>query len=214
MKIKKPVCLIAAALAALLSVPAEAKMPPGIYGGSTEIEAECVIPDVEIQVNVPAGADLCINPLGLPVEINGEISNEQILCETSYIENQSVVPLVVDASVIGAVKEGSDMVLSASSTESSTSTSKRAFFYFEMQAVDDPAQVEWYGAYDSNEHIVVRTYAKTKRSIATLGAAGAEGCYGAFHLAGDCIAAPKNEWTEADGVNVTITFTFTPIREA
>lgn len=213
MRMKKPACLAAAALLALLTVPASAAGPAGIQGGSTKFTAESFLPDVEIQVSVPAESKLYINPLSLPVEIDGTVENKQIVCETSHIENRSVVPVVVDVTVSGAVKEGSDMTLYSASTQGSTAIAKRAFFYFEMQAVDDPAHVEWSGGYDSTEHIPVRLYARTKREIVTLDAAGGETCYGAFHLDGDCIPTPKNPWTEADGVDVTVVFTFRPIRE-
>lgn len=163
MKMKKPVCLIAAALSALLAVPASAARPVGVEGGTTEFTAQGFLPDVEIQVRVPAESKLYINPLSLPVEINGTVENKQIVCETSYIENQSVVPVIVDATVSGAVKEGSDLTLYSVSTQGSTSTAKRAFFYFEMQAVDDPAHVEWAGVYDSAEHIPVKIYARSKK---------------------------------------------------
>ncbi len=214
MRMKKPACLAAAALLALLTVPASAAArPAGIEGGSTKFTAESFLPDVEIQVSVPAESKLYINPLSLPVEIDGTVENKQIVCETSHLENQSVVPVIVDVTVSGAVKEGSDMTLYSVSTQGSASTAKRAFFYFEMQAVDDPAHVEWSGGYDSTEHIPVRIYARTKREIVTLDAAGGAACYGAFHLDGDCIPTPKNAWTEADGVDVTVVFTFRPIRE-
>ena len=214
MRMKKPACLAAVALLALLTVPASAATrPAGIQGGSTKFTAESFLPDVEIQVCVPAESKLYINPLSLPVEIDGTVENKQIVCETSHIENRSVVPVVVDVTVSGAVKEGSDMTLYSASTQGSTAIAKRAFFYFEMQAVDDPAHVEWSGGYDSTEHIPVRLYARTKREIVTLDAAGGETCYGAFHLDGDCIPTPKNPWTEADGVDVTVVFTFRPIRE-
>lgn len=213
MRMKKPACLAAAALLALLTVPASAAGPAGIQGGSTKFTAESFLPDVEIQVSVPAESKLYINPLSLPVEIDGTVENKQIVCETSHIENRSVVPVVVDVTVSGAVKEGSDMTLYSASTQGSTAIAKRAFFYFEMQAVDDPAHVEWSGGYDSTEHIPVRLYARTKREIVTLDAAGGTTCYGAFHLDGDCIPTPKNPWTEADGVDVTVVFTFRPIRE-
>ena len=213
MRMKKPACLAAVALLALLTVPASALAPAGIEGGVTKFTAESFLPDVEIQVSVPAESKLYINPLSLPVEIDGTVENKQIVCETSHIENRSVVPVVVDVTVSGAVKEGSDMTLYSASTQGSTAIAKRAFFYFEMQAVDDPAHVEWSGGYDSTEHIPVRLYARTKREIVTLDAAGGETCYGAFHLDGDCIPTPKNPWTEADGVDVTVVFTFRPIRE-
>lgn len=209
MKLKKPLCFLAAALALCLTVPANAADSQGDSDGDTVITAECYLPDIEINVIVPPNSQLYLNPLSLPVELDGTVEDSQIVCTTSYIENQSVVPLTVDVSVTGTVKTGSDMTLSTSSTQDSTSTKKRAFFYFEMMAVDsDDEDANWADAYDADQHLVVRTTSKTKKKMITLSKAGDPGCFGAFHLAGDCVATPKVPWTEEDGVDVVIAFSF------
>ena len=101
---------------------------------------------------------------------------------------------LAEVTTLNRVEEGSDLTLYSVSTQGSTSTAKRAFFYFEMQAVDDPAHVEWAGVYDSAEHIPVKIYARSKKNIVTLDAAGGSACYGAFHLDGDCIPEPRSAW--------------------
>jgi len=176
---------------------------------STVIEAVCDLP--EIKVTVPTTGELFINPYEMPVEINGEYIGYQIVSTPTVIQNESTVPLKVSATVTGAIKEGSDMTLSSSSVDPK-STKKKAFIYFEIQPTNDPETAEWDSGYDANKHIVVRTSPKSKKNMVTLDIAdeaGEKKCYGAFRLTGDCAAVPKIGWTEADGVNVTIAFTFT-----
>ncbi len=175
---------------------------------TTVIEAVCDLP--EIKVTVPATGELFINPYEMPVEINGQTLGYQIISTPTVIQNESIVPLKVSATVTGAIKEGSDMALSSASVDPN-STRKKAFIYFEIQPTNDPDTVVWDSEYNMDKHIVVRTAAKTKKNIVTLDAFDENGqkkCYGAFRLTGDCAAVPKSRWTEADGVDVTIAFTF------
>ena len=146
----------------------------------------------------------------MPVEINGETIGAQIVSAPAAILNESVVPLQVTATVTGKIKDGSDMVLSSSSIDPDY-TKKKAFIYFEMQTTNDPEKVTWDSEYNMDRHIVVRLTPKVKKKIVTLDAYDEDGrkkCYGAFRLTGNCAAAPKIPWTDADGVDVTIAFTF------
>ena len=194
----------------VLSVPF-----PALAGGqqnvTTEITASCNLP--EIMVTVPATGAVYINPYEIPVEIDGASLTEQIVSTPAAIENQSEVPLAVTTSVTGTIKSGSDMFLSSTSTHEVSTTIKKAFIYFEMKASDssDVTQVEWDDAYDENNHILVRTTAKAKKNYLILGAKDTQGSFGAFRLAGDCVANPRIPWTVEDGVDVNVTFTFTPV---
>ena len=175
---------------------------------TTQIEAACDLP--EIKVTVPASGELFINPYEMPVEINGAFIGYQIVSTPTVIQNESVVPLKVSATVTGTIKKDSDMTLSSTSVDANY-TKKKAFIYFEIQPTNDPDTVTWDSEYNADKHIVVRTTAKTKKNIVTLDAYDENGqkkCYGAFRLTGNCAAVPKVPWTEADGVDVTIAFTF------
>ena len=208
MKFNKPIAFLLALLILLPTAPALAA--DSKY--STGIEAECLIPEVTIQVVVPTESEVYVNPQSLPVKVEGKIQESQIVSQPVYIENQTEVPLTVSATVIGTLKEGSGMILGTSSTTGVALTSKKAFIYFEMKAVDSKdAAVTWDEAYNADNHIPVRTVARNKKKFLTLGAAGKAGSYGAFHLAGDCVANPKTPWTEKDGVDVSVSFTFTPV---
>lgn len=209
MRFKKPATFFLALLMLLASVPAAAAADKH----STVITAECLLPDVMIQVVVPTESKVYVNPQSLPVKIDGKIVESQIISEPACIENQSEVPLAIATSVTGTIKSGSNMALSSTSTQEAATTSKRAFIYFEMKASDssDVTQVEWDDAYDENNHILVRTTSKTQKDFLILGAKGTQGSFGAFRLAGDCVANPSIPWTGEDGVNVDVAFTFTPM---
>ena len=209
MRFKKP----AAFLLALLTMLASVSVASAANEYSTVITAECLLPDVMIQVVVPTESQVYVNPQSLPVRVDGKIVKSQIISEPSCIENQSEVPLAVTTSVTGTIKSGSDMFLSSTSTHEVSTTIKKAFIYFEMKASDssDVTQVEWDDAYDENNHILVRTTAKAKKNYLILGAKDTQGSFGAFRLAGDCVANPRIPWTVEDGVDVNVTFTFTPV---
>ena len=210
MRFKKPAVLLLA-LMMMLTPTSVAAAADNKY--STVITAECLLPDVIIQVVVPTESKVYVNPQSLPVNIDGKIVESQIISEPACIENQSEVPLSIATSVTGTIKSGSNMTLSSASTQEVVTTRKRAFIYFEMKASDssDVTQVEWDDAYDENNHILVRTTAKTKKDFLILGAKGTQGSFGAFRLAGDCVANPSIPWTGEDGVDVDVAFTFTPM---
>jgi len=205
MKHKKLSSLLLAAL--LLTVPADAANG----GFHTKFDVPCSMP--EVKVSVPATGKLLINPYEMSVNMEDGIVQDQIVSVPGCILNESPVPIQVDVQIISTVKKGSDMTLSPFTTKDSGSTKKRAFIYFEIQPTDteDPASSIWESTYNAEKHVVVRTTAKTKKNIVQLGAAEEKGCYGAFRLTGDCVATPKNAWTETDGIDVEITFTFTPL---
>lgn len=171
-----------------------------------------------ISVTVPGSAWVFLNPYHLDVEIDAEETDEQIVCPPCGIVSESDIPLKVDVTVTGELYEGCDMVLYTSSTKGSTSKTKRAFVYFEMQRspTDDPDDVVWDDEYDKSKHIVVKESPVSKKDILTLEAMTldgdvADGGAAAFRLTGDVIMYPTKPWTEQDGLNVEVVFTFTPV---
>lgn len=185
---------------------------------STNITASCRLPI--IRVSVPTKATVYINPLKLPVSIGREEEElGQIISTPACLVNKSEVPLVVDVTVLGGIKSGSDMTLAASSTKGSSSTSKSAFVYFEIQKSDseDPDDVQWDAGYDSAKHIaIVDSVPITKKSVVTLAERTldgevAEGGYAPFRLTGDAVEQPTVLWNTKDGLQVLVAFTFTPL---
>lgn len=208
MKKKLSLCLI---LALLLSLTAPARAVAAKGGSNTVITAKPYLPDIKIEVVVPTSGNVYINPYRLPVKVDGNIENKQVISDTFSIENQSEVPLKVDVEVTGKIKSGSSMGLLNQSAATVTTTTKKAFMYFEIHAVSDPSAVTWDSAYDANKHVVVRETGKTQKGIVMLDSGDNAKHFGAFRLTGDCIQNPREEWTEKDGVTVEVIFSFSPL---
>jgi hypothetical protein len=181
---------------------------------TTKITSECPIPSITIDVVVPSSEKVYVNPSKASVKLGATISDAQIVSETGYIENRSVVPISVSASVSASVKSGSSMKLTTTSTKGSTSTKKEAFVFFQMKPVSDPDanSVSWDQSYDADKHILVSSTSKTKKDFVTLARYDKDddsnARYGAFVMTGDCVAAPKTAWTAKDGFTATVVFTF------
>lgn len=218
---RKRLLCVALALAMLFSVQPAAAAAGTETTRSTIITATLTNKTPTIKVTVPSTGEVYLNPLKLPVSINSKSTREQIVSTPCMIANESDVPLQVDVTVTGQINEGSNMSLVTTSTKNSTSTSKRAFIYFEIQPADTDnfSKVTWDAAYKSTKrnHIPVTTYGRTKTNTVVLagtdlnGEIAEKGGYAAFRLTGDIIAAPKKPWTENDGLTVEIAFTFVPL---
>lgn len=204
MKKRLTLCLIVALLMLLLPTPAQASNT-----SSTFITAEPYLPDIEIEVVVPASGDIYINPNQLPVRINASIVNKQIISDTLAIENLSEVPLSVSVEVTGSIR--GDLRLASESTVGEDTTAKRVFMFFEIQAVSNPKSVAWSNAYREDKHIVIRESTRRSKNIIILGAANQAKRYGAFRVSGDCVQNPREAWTEGDGVDIDVVFTFSPL---
>lgn len=183
---------------------------------ATVIDATCKPP--EIYVDVPAYSDVIINPLAIPVYINGRSEERQIIATPSCLINRSDVALAVDMTVSGSINEGSTMSLATTPT-GGTGTGKRAFLYFEIQQTNTryADEVDWDPAYDPAKHILITDGGSvTKKNIMKLPAMTldhevADGGYAPFRLTGDAVREPTDEWNENDGISVTVAFTFTPL---
>ena len=203
MKKRLTLCLFAAMLL-LLPIPARASNT-----SSTFITAEPYIPDIKIEVVVPASGDVYINPYWLPLRVGASIENKQIVSNALAIENLSEVPLSVSVEVTGSIR--GDLRLASESTAGKETTVKRAFMYFEILAVTNPNSVAWSNAYSEDKHVLIRESTRIKKNIITLGAADQAKRYGAFRISGDCVQNPREAWTEYDGVDIDVAFTFTPL---
>ncbi|MDE6936139.1 MAG: hypothetical protein K2P26_11060 [Oscillospiraceae bacterium] len=215
MKRKRLLCAVLALVLLFSAQPAAAALAPNAR--SIEITADCRIPI--IQVTVPSSGEVYINPLELPVDIGtGRRYSGQIFSTPACIANESEVPMQVDLTLTASVREGSTMTL-ASAPTGGEGTAKSAFVYFEMQQsdTDNPKRVYWDPKYDPAKHIVIQDGMSIKKpKIMTLPPMTregwvADGGYAPFRLTGDAVRDPTDEWTEKDGIDVTVAFTFTPI---
>jgi hypothetical protein len=210
---KKPTALLSAFLFVCSLLTMNASAASNKY--TTKITSECPIPSVTIDVVVPSSEKVYVNPSKVSVKLGGSISDAQIVTEVGYIENRSVVPVSVSASVSASVKSGSSMKFSSTSTKGSDSTAKLAFVFFQMQAVSDPeSSITWDQTYDESKHILLSTSTKSKTNFLTLAKYDAEdeddtsNRFGAFMMSGDCVTMPKSAWTTKDGFTANIVFTF------
>jgi len=208
MKLKKLLSFVMAGMCvSTLTAPATA-------ANVTKISAVCRLP--EIKVTVPSTGRVYINPYKIPVNIGASENSGQIISLPASIANNSEVPIEVNVTVTGKPKSGSTLTLSQTSTKDSDETSKKVFLYFEMQATDpgtDLTTLTWDSAYNADKHVIIN--GQKKDNIVKLSAAengkATEGGIGAFHIAGDAVQSPENEWNDTDGVDVDIAFTFTPL---
>jgi hypothetical protein len=206
---KKLTALLAVFLMTVSILPtgADAVSAPSItiYGGYTD-------PDVAIMVTVPSSTSAYINPEKVSVNLGSTYSKSQILSSQAYIENQSAVPVQVNVAVTGSVRSTSTLKLSETSTAGQTS--KLAFVYLQMKAVDDPGKfATWDSEFDASQDIVLSTTeTREKSAMVTLAAYSEDDHYGLFRLSGDCVASPKNDpWKSRDTFTAQIVFTFTAL---
>lgn len=216
-------------LAASLAVPA--------FATSTNITG--AYEDIEIAVLVPTTGTAQINPYGLPVKLttaNKSIVNEQVVTKPLAIANKSEVDLAVSASVV-ATPNGDLKFVEAAPTAGDTS--KSAFVYLQMKSdrtlaeaglntektgftdtVLDTAAAAWKQDYNANKDLVLNgretgsskdNMVFLKKASSTGGNVSIQAGGGAmFRLSGSVVSNPREAWTESDGFNATVAFTFRP----
>jgi hypothetical protein len=205
---KKLTALLAAFLMVVSALPISA-FALTFNQRSTKIAGTCTIPDIQIEVTVPTETTTYLNPKKVPVEIGGQVTQQQIQSETACIENKSIVPVAVSAKVTGKVNTGSHLELAEKSTASSGVTDKEAFVYFELHAANSPTSNAWDTGYDPEKHILVTPWTEEKENFVVIGSASQKNHFGTFRLTGDCVADPEDDpWTEKDGFTAKIVFTF------
>jgi hypothetical protein len=206
---KKLTALLTTFLAVLSLLPTGAG---AVTHPSTEVTADCVLPDIVMELTVSPKYEAVINPWNFPIQLGDTVEDQQIITPQAYIENKSVVPVYVSATVTGAVDSGSDMKMIT--TNARSLTYKAAQVFFQMQAVADLDDVSWSSTYNAKRNILVED-GKTNslENFVTIGAASEDDHFGAFRLNGNCARKlASGEWTENDGFTATIVFTFKPRR--
>ena len=168
-----------------------------------------------IEVLVPSAGRIIINPYGLPVELDGQTTNDQIVSAPLILENRSTVPVSVSASVTGTVPPGSGVSFAAA-PPMPDSPVKEIFLYAEFHAVPEPAvQPAWSGLYsDSTNQLLVSFQGAAKADVMRLEASGMACSFGALRLFGSAAVSPVAPWQAGDDIQATFVFSFTPIVEA
>lgn len=187
-----------------------AVVPARAEGSQTVMTSEVSLPTLEetpvIDVRVPQSGRIVINPYGLPTQMNGETSTEQIISETMTIYNASEVPVAVSASAAGHITEASSMTF-ASAPPAAGTEEKQIFLYAEFQNEDGL----WSGSYHAGENqLLIGQGASAAKETLTLDAGPSEGF---FRMFGATSVDTADPWSVEDGVSVTFTFTFSPVEE-
>ena len=196
---KKVFCLL---LALLLTSAAYAAGP------TLEIAGEVIPADPStytegdvISVDVPRSSWVVVNPYGLEVVRDGIVSTEQIVSPVTVLENQSAVPVQVDARAVGTAAAGSAAVF-VTAPPAPEAQEKEVFLFLEFQPFLGSGTL-WNGVFSDGPNQLAVTGAE-KQGLLTLEAGGR----GAMQVFGAAAEAPAVPWTAADTVNVTVAFTF------
>lgn len=206
---KKILSLCAAlALAASLGGPAvAAEVPPWLLGPLGQEAAEAgpepaakEPPADTISVVLPTSPWVVVNPYGLRVERDGVASMEQVVSPVESLVNCGAAPVRVEVNAVGVVPPESGVSLAAAPP---SGYGRDVFLYVEFQPWPD----QWTGWFsDGANQLLVTPWGESKADVLTLEPYGA----GYFRLSG-ATSAPSEAWTAQDTVDVTLSFTFTPV---
>ena len=164
------------------------------------------VPEEIIQVLIPSGGHLVVNPYHLPVSTSYGETRDQVVHEPQTLESLTSFPVRVSAQVVGTIQSWSDAYF-VSAPPADSALDKQIFLYAEFQ--NDPAAWSgWFG--DWTNQILVTDWNAGKEDVLTLEPFGA----GYFRLFGAMSSSPQRMWTEEDAPDVTFAFTFSPVEEA
>ena len=154
-----------------------------------------------ISVSVPNNGWVVVNPYGLEVEWEGVTSREQIVSPELVLENQSTVPIQVNAQAVGSIPDGSGAVF-APAPPAPEEAGKAVFLFLEFQQIRDA----WSGTFfDAPNQLLVTEAGESKTNLLALDA----GREGYFKLSGAAAVNPLSPWTAEDTIKVSVAFTFT-----
>lgn len=166
---------------------------------ATEMRSEIAL----VEVTVPQAGRIVLNPYGLPVEVDGEKTTEQIASETMPITNNGDEAVVVTARTAGHISENSSMTFVTAPPAAGT-VEKEVFLYTEFQREGE----DWSGRYSGGENqILVTEGVSESKEVLTLEANAG----GKFRMFGATAVSPADPWSGADEISVTVVFTFTPL---
>lgn len=179
----------------------------------TPAEAPIQTPQAEvpvIDVVVPNTGAVIINPYGLPVEMDGQETTEQIAGSTMLLENRSNVAVDVSVNAVGIAQGG---VVFATEPPAGSTLEKEVFLYAEFHATEALGQtVPWQDFFsDAPNQILVTPYGSNKDGVMHLEAVETPYSYGAARLFGSVSSYPAHPWEAGDGFHVNLAFTFTPV---
>lgn len=193
--------------------PEEVPLLPAAPGADNALPPENAIVEEApiIEVLVPETGTAVVNPYGLPVMLDGQVTTEQIAGSVMLLENRSTVAVDVSVSAVASALGG--VMLTAQPPEAGA-LEKAVFLYAEFQALPEPAApAAWQGAFSDlgNQILLSAPYGSAKDGLMRLEASGLPFSWGAARLFGAAASHPAQPWQEGDGFHVNLTFTFIPV---
>ena len=193
--------------------PEEGELPGEADAPEDEEEIADGLPDEEIppiaeeppviNVLLPGDGHVVVNPYGLEVPTEYGVSREQVIYTPQVLTNLSEVPVTVNVQVAGSFVLGSGANLVTAPPAPDTPW-KELFLYAEFQ----PTPYQWSGWFgDLPNQVMVTPWGESKDGVLTLEPWGE----GWFRLDGTASVTPDWSWSEEDGVQVTLAFSFTPV---
>lgn len=184
--------------------PVEEELPAELP--EEEITEEVDTPEEPIiDVVVPATGSVIINPYRLNVKLGDTMTREQIVNPAQVLTSHSNVPVLVNATATGTISTGSEAVFVSKPPKAEA---KEVFMYVEFQQSDD----NWIGEYiGAPNQMIITADGSSRDAVMTLDAGIDNPAYGAYRLFGALSGEPDEMWSSADGIEVNVAFTFTPV---
>lgn len=176
---------------------------------SPESVTDNLFEDGEIRVTVPQSGHIFVNPYGMKVTLEGQESTDEIVSTSQVITNNSSVPVIVQASAVGSIVNGSSAAF-VSSPPLEDSGEKEIFLYAEFQTQpSDPENENWQGSYTgADNQILIDEHPSEPQPVLELGESGTETACGVFRLFGETTYEPEDPWVGEEVFEVVLTFTF------
>ncbi len=157
----------------------------------------------EINVLVPETGEVVINPYCMEVEVDGELVRDQVSSPVYTIENNSEVPVMVDAAAQASFYKNSGASL-VSRVPDKDAAQKELFLYLELQSEYNM----WEPSYsDASNQMLIGNGEIRKTGMLAVDAAG----QAYLRFSGAASPNPQESWSADDGLNVTLIFTFSSL---
>ena len=183
----------------------------GAYSSDVTIDSEVKTPT--IRITVPGSTKVAINPYKMSYSLGESKTSTDVLANPiQYIKNESDVAVSVSATTSAKPTDGGNAVIAAAALKG-TETTKSVFAYLELkEAANNTDAVTFLDKYDAKEptQLVFGTKATTKANMLKLAAGNTAATYAAFKVLGDVAATPSKAWTDADKIDLSLTFNFVP----
>ena len=183
----------------------------GQYKADVEVTEDIKTPT--IRITVPTTAAVTLNPYKIKTTVgNTENSTDKVVSDHYFIKNASNVAIRVDGKLQVVPASGSEVVM-ATTALTGKETTKTALVYLDVQAATGDSDKKTAAAFDktSTSQILGGKTAVTKTGLITLTEGDSTATYAHYTFGGDVVTTPAKPWADADKIDVTMTWIFTPV---